>query len=449
MEIKKRTFFLWALTFVFFFSVANSINGPAFGQTQDGCFAKGSPHSPLSGVLFSAGSGPLEIKNQVVVPACAAVTLSPQLSVRPEDVGKRATLLMYVFLPSTSQGYLFQRPVEALSSVQDFDLFGGPIDLSGATGLNAIFYYGYQLDDTGELVYNAYSFNVVAPILSDYQPPHGAGTIDGPAGGGGIGPWALRLRIARSSDGLSFTKKDTYLTDQADVSDLVVDDKGWVYAYYVGWTMGDETNKIGVAISFDDGEHWVYKYVNIDGAEGKIPPVDPDVVILQDGTFRLYVTYSSEEGAGPYTYYAEGTNGVDFQLKGKAFGDNGAMVFDPSVVKIGNTWHLYAWDLHGTSTDGTLFTPEKQLKLSTSDGHGVIISNVIPVSGGYRAYCYDPMTMQSIYSFFSRDGDNWSEEEGTRIDLEEGELESQMVKEAAVVRLKNGSYLMLYSTKIP
>ncbi len=426
---------------------------PAHAQSDTGCSAICMPHRPLGGIVFSAENFVQEPVNKVVVPACESVRIAPELIPRVEDIGKKAALFMYISVPEMNDGFLLQKSTDSLSEIQEIDFWDGPVDFSALEGLNAVIYYGYQLPDTGELVYNAYSVEVVHSFASDYEPPVGSGTVDRP-GGGGVGPWALRLRIATSEDGLSFEKTDRILTDQADVSDLAVDDRGWIYAYYVGWTMGDVTNKIGVAISFDDGLHWVYKYVNIEGASGNIPPVDPDVVILPDGTFRMYVTYSSDNAGnergdgGPHTYYAEGANGIDFQMKGRSFGEGGA-VFDPTVAKIGDTWHLYAWDLHGTSNDGREFAPERQLKLRTSDGKGVIIANIITVNDGCRAYCYDPMSKDSIYSFLTTDGNTWSEEEGTRLDLEEGELESEMVKEPAVAKLANGSYLMLYSTKIP
>ncbi|MGQ9758993.1 MAG: hypothetical protein ACUVQ5_00240 [Candidatus Methanomethylicaceae archaeon] len=200
--------------------------------------------------------------------------------------------------------------------------------------------------------------SISAPRLtSDFTPPTGAAT--GPEAGPGL--WKMRLMSAISTDGLTFTRTNKVITDQGDIPDLVQDSRGWIYLYYVGWTVGSEQNKMVVAISQDKGSSWVYKRVNILGFEKMADAVDPDVQILPDGTFRLYFT--SQDGLGPRTYYAEGTDGINFKNMGVAFSKLGRMVLDPSTILIGSVWHIFAGgttdtpeaNWHGTSSDGRVY----------------------------------------------------------------------------------------------
>ncbi|MFN4133147.1 MAG: hypothetical protein ACK4GQ_02120 [Candidatus Hadarchaeales archaeon] len=91
-------------------------------------------------------------------------------------------------------------------------------------------------------------------LTSDFTPPKGAA-----AGPGEHGPWSMRPMSATSTDGLTFTRTNQVITDQGDVPDLVQDNKGWIYLYYVGWTGGTEQSKTVVAISQDGGSSWCTK----------------------------------------------------------------------------------------------------------------------------------------------------------------------------------------------
>lgn len=291
------------------------------------------------------------------------------------------------------------------------------------------------------------------PPASDFTPPKGKAPGPGP-----LGPWNDRLMSATSTDGLTFTRTNQVITDQGSVPDLVQDSRGCVYLYYVGWTVGTEQNKTVVAISADGGRSWVYKKVHLMGFEGMASPVDPDVQLLPDGTFRLYVTSDPHDGQGPRTYYAEGKDGINFVKKGIAFAQPGKAVLDPSTLLIGSTWHLFAGgntatpgaNWHGTSSDGRLFRFSGETRL-VKDGNSQAMSNGIAVpAGGYRFYTFSHGPNPVINSFFTTDGVNWIADPGTRLSLDTSSgLESRGVKDAAVVRLTNGVYLMIYVTRIP
>lgn len=287
-------------------------------------------------------------------------------------------------------------------------------------------------------------------LTSDFAPPTGKTT-----GPGEHGPWNLRLMSAISTDGRTFTRTNQVSIDQGDVSDLVQDNRGWIYLYYSGWTVGTEQNKTVVAISTDGGYTWIYKKLILAGFDGMSEPVDPDIQLLSDGTFRLYITSDPNDGQGARTYYAEGVGGINFTKKGVAFSRPGQLVIDPSTLLIGSTWHLFSgggppnqsW--HATSSDGKTFTFD-ELKTFTSDGITLgVLTNGIPVPGGYRFYAPAPQD-NSIRSIFTIDGITWTPDSGSRLtlDVTTGK-ESWSVKEPAVVKLSNGTYLMVYSTAIP
>jgi len=287
-------------------------------------------------------------------------------------------------------------------------------------------------------------------LTSDFTPPKGRGCPLEVRGG----PCGKRLLSARSADGLAFTRTNQIVTDQGDVPDVVVDQRGWIYLYYVGATVGAELNKLVVAISSDRGATWVYKRAIVEGFAGMSDPVDPDVQILPDGTFRLYVTVAAL-GARVRTWYAEGADGIRFQRKGLAFDPPGEPL-DPSTVLINGTWHIFAGgntptsgaNWHGTAADGTSFTFDAE-KLFLKDGQAHAVSNAIPVAGGYRMYAFTHQAPPVINSFFTTDGVTWSAEPGARLAMDPATgLESAGVKDAAVARLADGSFFMVYVTEI-
>lgn len=287
-----------------------------------------------------------------------------------------------------------------------------------------------------------------ATPTSDFTPPTGAAT------GPGRGPWNNRLMVATSEDGLSFTRANRVLTDQADVPDLVVDASGRIYLYYVAWTAGDRSNVSVVAISDDSGETWAYKYLEVTSFDGYSSAVDPDVQILDDGTFRIYLT-SSAPGSTAQTWYAEGSDGIHFANKGSSFAIAGTSVLDPSTIHIGSTWHIFAGgggptNYHGTSVDGTSFTYVDQVTIQ-KDSQNCMAANGISVQGGYRFYGFTATQPSSIASFFTTDGSSWTAEDGWRLepDSSSGLEGADGVKDPAVVRLANGRYLLVYVTGIP
>ena len=156
---------------------------------------------------------------------------------------------------------------------------------------------------------------VVEADESDFTPSTGAST-----GPGEFGPWVNRIVLATSTDGQSFTSTGEVIGDQFDVPDLAILPDGRVALYAIAWTAGARNNQLVVALSEDNGTTWTYHYVTITGTdslERGPSPADPDVVVRDDGTVRMYFTYAAK------THYADSTDGVTFAYGGEAFDGNG------------------------------------------------------------------------------------------------------------------------------
>ncbi|RMH38497.1 MAG: hypothetical protein D6688_14935 [Alphaproteobacteria bacterium] len=270
-----------------------------------------------------------------------------------------------------------------------------------------------------------------------------------------IGPWASRLMIAFSSDGLNFTSAGQILADQADVPDVLVMPGGEIRVYFVTLCPEEVRNQIVVAVS-RDAANWTYHKTSITGMEGVQPvAVDPTVEFTPDGRIRLYFTSAAASpDAVLQSYSAISDDGYTFEMEsGARFGVAGRPVLDPTVLQIGDTWHYFGGgqpgiNYHATSPDGLNFTRQDDLKMDD-----FLFANGIAVEGGYRYYGFiqQPRSAASaIYSVFTTDGQNWVLEDGVRLTLDESSpLEKIGVKDPGVARLPDGRYLMVYSTLIP
>lgn len=283
-------------------------------------------------------------------------------------------------------------------------------------------------------------------LEGDFEPTEGALDLSGE------GPWDKRILLATSEDGLSFTRTEMIVADQANVPNMVVDDQGWIYLYYSGHTVGEKENTSGVAISTDNGKTWIHKYLNIwDGSEW-LNATDPDVELLEDGTFRIFFISNSFPGK-PKIYYAEGTDGIDFDFGGVAFEKEGLSI-DSSTFRIGEEWHQFSLvgdtldHFHAVSEDGKTFIFQKKEGFR-EDGRVYVMANEIQTDSGVRFYAFS-FNFPDFASFTSTDGSTWTMEEGARLSFDgDSEQESKYIKDPAVAQLADGTYLMAYVTVIP
>ena len=207
--------------------------------------------------------------------------------------------------------------------------------------------------------------------VSDVTPGRGPGI---PLKGVVDGPWNHRLLLATSTDGIHWNKTYKFLADQASVPDVIVDGEGNLRVYYVDYFNGGIT----VAIS-PDGENWVYRRV-----KGLTPEwVDPDVVVLPDGRYRLYASYMPLSGSQDKIVSAISEDGISFTPeKGYRYHKPGSLVADPDVFQFKGKWYMVVGPELTLleSEDGLTFREIRKLPF----GSGV--SCTIPFDKGLRIY---------------------------------------------------------------
>jgi hypothetical protein len=262
----------------------------------------------------------------------------------------------------------------------------------------------------------------------------------------GVQPEGLPHRIlsAQSVDGLNWTKDNRMVADRASVPDAVFDGEN-IRVYY-------SKLDIRVAIS-KDGVSWEEREVVIAGlAEGE-GRVDPDVVILPDGRYRMYIYVSpitEEDPAlipGPHEIRsAISDDGINFQLEpGVRY--EAEKITDPDVIQMGDVWRMFLSEGPRTIStvshdNGLSFSFERPLPI---DG---AVTCTIPVPGGYRMYYHGAGDPPRIYSAFSSDGEIWLKDDGVRLEAgAPGSLDEKGVEAPAVVRLQDGSYRMFYVSR--
>lgn len=286
-------------------------------------------------------------------------------------------------------------------------------------------------------------------LVSDLMPKTGKGTAPKDANAS-MGPWATRLVLATSSDGQTFTHTNVSLGDQLGVPDMMVDREGHPRIYYIDYGNG---NLIAVAIN-TGANAWIYKRVNIEGASGKPEPVDPTVVLLSDGRYRLY--YMHAVSGLPSIYSAISPDGINFTLEEGIRFSAGANqpVFDPMVLQTADGWLLWTGPdgkYTATSSDGLNFTSTGEFKV---DGVPFMTWSAVALPGeGYRLFGnlagdgHEP----GIRSAFSTDGKTWVLEDGKRL-VDKGldkSLGGGTLADIGVTRLADGTWWMACLVDIP
>ena len=122
---------------------------------------------------------------------------------------------------------------------------------------------------------------------------------------------------------------------------------------------------------------------------------------------------------------------------GVRFMDEGQMILDPAVIRIGSLWHYYApyrgGNYHATSQDGLNFKREPDII-----GEGFrFLGNASIAKDGYRFYT----TYEGVSSAFSKDGYTWILDSGVRLSG------SDVAGDVGVTKLHDGTYLMVYTSK--
>jgi len=283
-------------------------------------------------------------------------------------------------------------------------------------------------------------------LVSDLTPKQGKGTA--PQGASGSGPWATRLMLAASKDGLTFTRTNVVISDQAGVPNALVDKEGRARIYYIDF---GNNNIIATAIQKSATE-WVLRKVIVNGLPKGSDPVDPTVALLADGKYRLYYM-QGEIGKKPTIYSAISNDGITFTKEdGERY--NPSDVYDPIVLQTKDGWLLWTGPdgKHSAkSKDGLKFEATGEFKI---DGKIFMTWATVAIPDkGYRVYgnLMGPGSTPGIASAFSTDGVKWTLDPGTRLPLQgaDPKLEKNAPPDHGMALLKDGTYLMAYLAEIP
>ncbi len=115
------------------------------------------PEYPVRALTCKPGDTLVSPLNTLLtVPPAHIIYVQPVMIVDGFDIGKRAEILVYVWLPQYRTGVILSQSSAILSYKIDFvDFLPDPFDLTGLDGLIFDVYFGYILGD-GTIKYNDY-----------------------------------------------------------------------------------------------------------------------------------------------------------------------------------------------------------------------------------------------------------------------------------------------------
>jgi hypothetical protein len=258
------------------------------------------------------------------------------------------------------------------------------------------------------------------------------------------GPYYHQIYRAFSSDGLIFAPENELLLDHASVPDAILRPDGEVWVYFVNGVPGQ--HGIWVAKPSTSGSWDIVGCVRLDGSfNGNA--VDPDIVLLSDGRYRLFyyegrfVSNTPELNEGPHPIFsAISEDGLNFEIERQLIAVE--TVTDPSVVHLANGRWLMALS-QGTRT----------LLADSDDGHDFELTGVavelggvpelaILADGNVRLY----VTAEGIKSAVSNDeGQTWAVEPGTRLSSPQGEI----LADPSLITTSDGGWVLFYKMAPP
>lgn len=283
-------------------------------------------------------------------------------------------------------------------------------------------------------------------LISDFQPIDVAAT---PLSGVERGAYDRQIKTAISYDGLNYIQNDGWIGGQMNVPDAIVRPNGDIYLYFTGQTLGQRFNETAVAISQDQGSTWTYKYLELTGNSPLgSNPVDPDVVQLEDGTIRMYVT-ASERQSQPAIYRFESQDGITFEYMGVSYKLQDEALLDSTTFYLDDMWHMYVMkdreieqQVHLISDDGIEFTFEG-LSALPYEGTPQMPSNGMMIDDTYHLFMFDPADGR-IRSMRTTDGYSFYPNEGFALEPVDGET---YVIDPTVIQMDE-YYLMFYVTNM-
>jgi len=162
------------------------------------------------------------------------------------------------------------------------------------------------------------------------------------------GPWNSPLKIAWSTDGITFGP-DTIFQDSSGVP-CVIRWKGDTLIAAFQWFRAPNPSptwdRVAVKFSYDNGISWTTPTpIIINGLPLNFQrPFDPTLTVIANDSIRIY--YSSSDGipmgldSSVNTYSASGADGINYEFEPTPRVDVLTnKVIDPAVIRFNNSWH--------------------------------------------------------------------------------------------------------------
>jgi len=131
-----------------------------------------------------------------------------------------------------------------------------------------------------------------------------------------------------------------------------------IYVYFVNAYTAHQPGEKNIyyIVSKDGGKTWTQREpIEINGLPGKLQPVDPSLLEIKDGEYRLYF-YDLETGdpnkRDVYNIYsATSSDGINFEMEDGIRISLTTNMTDPSVIHYNNEWFMYygGGEVNGTS----------------------------------------------------------------------------------------------------
>ncbi len=265
-------------------------------------------------------------------------------------------------------------------------------------------------------------------------------------------PGGNRVKAAVSADGVTWTRSADAIVDQVGTPSLILSPKGLPLLYTTAHQIDGRQDGFAVSIGTADGRSWRHCKVKLIGFPPGFLGVDPDVVALPSGGYRMYLTGTATQGVTRIAiYYADSTDGVTWTYGGLAF-ESSESILDSVTFLVGSTWHMYVLSgtttemTYGTSSDGRTFTKVGKGRVLLN-GKTVVLSQAIVIGGQLRVFCFAPPG-DWIRSLITADGSTWQTDSKVALTFDSS-IEYKFIRDPAVVQLSNGTYLMVYATPIP
>lgn len=272
------------------------------------------------------------------------------------------------------------------------------------------------------------------------------------------------IRVARSADGMTFRDTGDIFATRAAAANVIALPNGSLLAAF-DLAAGDgasASTMLMTSRSMDGGQTWSRaKEISLKGARFVLSgPRHGRLVAEGRGRVRLYLTADPVDRSGrrrrdarrngrhaTLVFSALSADGERFRLDLRTrLRFRAADDVYSSVVRLGKRTHLYVANARSRAGDKTQRGDVHHYV--SRDGHSFdrlrpidprqlrFVGSIVPVADGMRAYV---SSGEGVVSLVSKDGRDWSREPGIRL---------RGGWHPSVVKLADGSYLMLYSAEL-